>query len=39
MALFVTDDGYLVDLDVSSLGDTIHEIPSVERLLVEPLPN
>lgn len=35
--VFVTDSGYLVDLEVYSHGDTIREMPAVERLLVEPL--
>lgn len=35
--VFVTEDGYLVDLEVYSHGDTINEMPPVERLLVEVL--
>jgi hypothetical protein len=37
MIVFVTEDGYLVDLEVYSHGATISEMPPVERLLVEPL--
>ncbi len=37
MIVFVTDDCYLVDLEVYSLGDAIRQMPPIERLLVEPL--
>lgn len=37
MIVHVSDDGYLVDLEVYSHGDTIREMPPIERLLVEPV--